>query len=83
MARLAHIKTKVAEAEAKKASAEEAVKQLHTTIAEVKDDIAHRKKSVTKLGSKIFSQEKESDALKKKASVLKAFLTGPLLAPSA
>merc|ERR1712159_24799 len=66
MARLAHIKTKVAEAEAKKASAEEAVKQLHTTIAEVKDDISHRKKSITKLGSKIFSQQKEADALKKK-----------------
>jgi hypothetical protein len=82
LSKIKAIKMKIAEAEAKKASSEEAIKQLNANIAEVKDDTKNRSANVVKLKSKMFSHQKELDSLKKKVSVLKAFLTGPIIGDS-
>merc|ERR1712054_706008 len=79
MGKVSHIKTKIAQAEAKKASAEEAIKQLNANIAETQEDAKSRKQNIAKLNSQTSAKEKELNDLKKKVSVLKAFLTGPIL----
>merc|ERR1711981_279960 len=81
-ARLGKIKTKIAEAQAKRAASEEAIKQINQEIFETQEDTKNRKSNIAKAKAKKFSQERDLHALKKQVSVLKAFLTGPMLTPA-
>merc|ERR1711934_1190262 len=78
-ARLGKIKTKIAQA--KQAASEEAIKQINQEIFETQEDTKNRKANIAKAKAEKFTQERDLHALKKQVSVLKAFLTGPMLTP--
>merc|ERR1711934_513577 len=71
-----------AEAQAKQAASEEAIKQINQEIFETQEDTKNRKANIAKAKAKKFTQERDLHALKKQVSVLKAFLTGPMLTPA-
>jgi chromosome segregation ATPase len=75
----ARIKAKIAEAQAKQAASEEAIKQINQQIFETQEDTKNRKTNIAKLKASKFTNERELNGLKKQVSVLKAFLTGPML----
>lgn len=75
----ARIKAKIAEAQAKQAASEEAIKQINQQIFETQEDSKNRKTNIAKLKASKFTNERELNGLKKQISVLKAFLTGPML----
>merc|ERR1711964_590857 len=70
MAKIRGMKAKIAEVEAKRASAEEAIKQLNGSITQTTTDIGMRKEKIAQLHSNNFASEKENNTLKKKVSVL-------------
>jgi len=78
-AEAARVAAKIAEAQAKQAASEEAIKQINQQIFETQEDTKNRKTNIAKLKASKFTNERELNGLKKQISVLKAFLTGPML----
>merc|ERR1712028_3143 len=78
-AEAARVAAKIAEAQAKQAASEEAIKQINQQIFETQEDSKNRKTNIAKLKASKFTNERELSGLKKQISVLKAFLTGPML----
>merc|ERR1711966_232481 len=73
-AQTSEAKAKIAHAQAKQASSEEAINQINTHVAEIEQGIKNRKSTIVEVKGKIVSTGREMARLKKKVAVLKAFL---------
>merc|ERR1711935_459579 len=78
-ARSAEINAKIAVAQAKQASSQEATKQIKIEIKEIHQDTTDRSLRIAKAKAQRFKQDKTLHELQKRVGVLKAFLTGPML----
>jgi chromosome segregation ATPase len=78
-AEVASIKARIADEQEKKTKAEADIATIHRTIKIMDQENNDSKTNTAKLEAEVFTKEKSVAELKKKESILKAFLSGPLL----
>merc|ERR1711998_233480 len=78
-AEIANIKAKIADAEQKQQKAKNDINSYNNKIVNLEEENKTSKKAQAAMSADVFAKEKSLEVLKRKESVLKAFLSGPLL----